>query len=199
MGTTDIEGLEAAERLDPVEGVVAILSRAAMTGTHKLGLLLALLDLAPESVKSDRRVSKECLASRIVEIHWTHGRPYGHGDNGDPTKLRQTSSRKKRGDGSFAEDATVMLEIEKLREFLRSKGSSLGDRPLEVVQRRSEGVDWHGEWLDAFKKSLKDVEKGSLEESCQTAARTFRKLEAVLVRTRRTSWYPIPRGCSRGP
>ena len=155
METTDIEDPEATERLDPVEGVVAILSRAAMTGTHKLGLLLALLDLAPESVKSDRRVSRECLASRILEIHWTHGRPYGDKD----TRLRQTSSRKKRGDGSFAEDATVMLEVEKLREFLRCKRPNLQDKPLEVVQRKSEGVDWHGEWFDAFKESLRKVDK----------------------------------------
>ena len=171
METTDIEDPQATERLDPVEGVVAILSRAAMTGTHKLGLLLALLDLAPESVKSDRRIAKKCLAARIVEIHWTHGRPYGrkndtNEDNGVnanagcPTRLRQSSSRKKRRDGSFAEDATVMLEIAKLRKFLRCQGSQqLGDKPLEVVQRVSEGADWHGEWCDAFKKSVKNIEK----------------------------------------
>lgn len=174
METTGIEDPQATERLDPVEGIVEIVSRAAMTGTHKLGLLLALLDLAPESVKSDRRIKKECLAARIVEIHWTHGRPYGRKNNTDKdnndknsgvnagcsTRLRQTSSRKKRRDGSFAEDATVMLEIAKLRKFLRCQGSQqLGDKPLEVVQRKSEGADWYGEWCDAFEKSVKNVEK----------------------------------------
>ena len=156
MEATETEDPGAAERLDPVEGVVAILSRAAMTGTHKLGLLLALLDLAPESVKSDGRVSRDSLASRIVEIHWTHGRPYG--DNA--TRLRQTSSRKRKDDGSVSDDATVMLEIQKLRTFLRFKSPSLEDRPLEVVQRRSEGEDWHGEWCDRFEKSLRNVGNG---------------------------------------
>lgn len=159
METADIEDPEDTERLDPIEGVVAILSRAAMTGTHKLGLLLALLDLAPESVKNDRRVSRESLATRIVEIHWTHGRPYGGKDNGGPTRLRQTASRKKRSDGSFADDATVMLEIAKLREFLRCKKPDLEDQPLEIVQRASEGAEWHGEWFDVFKESLKRVEQ----------------------------------------
>ena len=155
MGAAGIEDPEATERLDPVEGVVAILSRAAMTGTHKLGLLLALVDLAPESVKSDRRVPREHLASRVLEIHWTHGRPYG----GSDTMLRQTSSRKKKRDGSFSDDATVMLEIQRLRKFIQCKSPNLADRPLEVVQKKLEGVDWYGEWFDAFKESLRNIDK----------------------------------------
>lgn len=52
-----------------------------------------------------------------------------------------------------------MLEIKKLREFLRLRGSYLQDKPLEVVQSKSGGIGWHDEWFDAFNESLAKVDK----------------------------------------
>ena len=56
--------------LDPIQGVLEILERASMTGTNKLGLLLVLLDFAPERTEGDQSISKKDLATRYLDIHW---------------------------------------------------------------------------------------------------------------------------------
>ncbi len=123
-----------------------------MTGTHKLGLLLVLLDLAPESIGCDQRISLGRLTSRYLDIHWEHGRPFGD------IILRQTSSKKKRHDGSLADNATVIQEVLRLRDFLvRIKCGNLQDRPLEFVRFRLEQIEKHQEWNDALHESLRKI------------------------------------------
>ena len=62
-------------RLDPIQGILEIMERASMTGTNKLGLLLALLDLAPERIEDNRPIAREELTERYLDIHWEHARP----------------------------------------------------------------------------------------------------------------------------
>ena len=155
--TTDIPSVMSTkhEPLEPIQGVLEILNRASMTGTHKLGLLLVLLDLAPESVEGDHRISMCRLTHRYLEIHWEHGRPYGD------IVLRQTSSRKKRSDGSIADDATVMQEIYRLRSFLARAGrGTIRDSPFRLVRYRMENVEKNQEWNDILQESITQIEKG---------------------------------------
>lgn len=94
-------------KLDPVEGILAILDNGSATGTNKFGLLLALLDLAP-SVDADGTLAVSRIAEKLIELHWDHARPFG-----DPRRnlgtLRQVSS------GNRA-NTTVLLVVRRLQE-----------------------------------------------------------------------------------
>ena len=81
-----------------------------MTGTNKLGLLLTLLDLAPTLDGESPCIARQEVAERYLDIHWEHARPY------QGITLRQSSARKKREDGTVADDTTVMQEIHRLRD-----------------------------------------------------------------------------------
>ena len=140
------------ETLDPIQGVLEILNRASMTGTHKLALLLVLLDLAPEVVEGDQRISTYRLASRYLDIHWEHGRPYGD------TVLRQTSSKKERRDGTLADDATVMQEIYKLRNFLvGERRGIIRDKPFHLVRYHMEQLEKNREWEVMLQQALSKI------------------------------------------
>lgn len=145
-------------RLDPVLGVLDILDRAAMTGTNKLGLLLTLLDLAPTLSGDARSIPRAALARRYLEIHWEHARPY------KGVTLRQSSARKRRNDGTIADDTLVMQEIHSLREVLKGRGhGDLQDKPLYMVRRSLENSDWHLEWQKAFDTALARVQVALLK------------------------------------
>ena len=149
-GMSDLD----SPRLDPIQGVLEILRRASMTGTNKLGLLLTLLDLAPEKVRGNVRISKKEIAARYLEIHWEHGRPYGN------TALRQTSAIKRRKDNTVSTDTTVMQEVHELRRLLReTERGDLRDRSLDVVKNYMAGTEWNDDWERALDKSLARVEK----------------------------------------
>ena len=143
----------STSRLDPVQGVLEILDRAAMTGTNKLGLLLTLLDLAPTLGGGSRSISRSDLARTYLEIHWEHARPY------QGVALRQSSGKKPRNDGTVADDTTVMQEIHSLRELLTASGrGDLSDKPLDMVQHNVEGLTWHPDWQEAFDEALARVQ-----------------------------------------
>lgn len=140
------------ELLEPIQGVLEILNRSSMTGTHKLGLLLVLLDLAPESIGGDQQISLNRLTSRYLDIHWEHGRPYAN------IVLRQTFSRKMRTDGSLADDATVMQEVRRLRDYLvRMRRGDIQDKPLELVRFRLEQIEQDQEWKATLHESLEKI------------------------------------------
>lgn len=147
-------------RLDPVQGILEIMERAAMTGTNKLGLLLALLDLAPERIEDNRPIAKEELTERYLDIHWEHARPYGN------IELRHSSVRKKRNDDSFATDTTVMQQIYLLREQLEDKGyGGLQDQILDVVQSRvGEAAWWSQSWESAVTSTKKDLWRNPIDK-----------------------------------
>ena len=120
-----------------------------MTGTNKLGLLLALLDLAPTLDGETPSIARHEVAERYFEIHWEHARPYRG------ITLRQSSARKPRDDGSIADDTAVMQEIHRLRELLKDcRRGDLRDKPLGVVKRSAEGTGWHLEWEEALETAL---------------------------------------------
>lgn len=138
--------------LDPIQGVLEILQRASMTSTNKLGLLLVLLDLAPE----ERVIKKRRLATRLLELHWEHGRPYGN----NKIFLRQSSVRKRRSDDSESTDTTIMQEIENLRNLLKDNHKGpLQNKAYRVVSQELKGVNWIGVWEVALERSLRRIEK----------------------------------------
>ncbi|WP_419910796.1 HNH endonuclease [Candidatus Poriferisodalis sp.] len=152
------DGTGRSVRLDPIQGVLEILDRAAMTGTNKLGLLLTLLDLAPTLDGDAATISPIRVAERYLEIHWEHVRPY------QGVTLRQSSARKERGDGTTADDTTVMQEVHRLRTLLteRRRGD-LRDKPLEFVKRSIERLEWHSDWEEASETALARVRASLLK------------------------------------
>lgn len=108
--------------LDPIEGVLAILNDGAATGTNKMGLLLALIDIAPV-VGETACIDVSLIAEKLIELHWDHARPYGE------QPLRQVAS----GNRSYT---TVILEVMKLRETLGN------DMSFEVARPRIREQDW---------------------------------------------------------
>ncbi|WP_419919930.1 HNH endonuclease domain-containing protein [Candidatus Poriferisocius sp.] len=138
-------------RLDPIEGVLAILEQASMAGTNKLGLLLVVLDLAPEISENNRPISQDELAKKYLELHWEHARPYGE------TELRHSFVKKERNDGSFAQDTTVMQQVRYMREeIIQRKYGSLADNILDVVRSKLDNITW---WEECWDGALKDVKK----------------------------------------
>lgn len=129
-----------------------------MTGTNKLGLLLALLDLAPTLDGDSATISRSQVAERYLEIHWEHARPY------QGVTLRQSSARKKRDDGTTADDTTVMQEVHRLRTLLteRHRGD-LCDKPLDFIRRSVEHSDWHSAWEEALETALARVRASLLK------------------------------------
>ena len=124
-----------------------------MTGTNKLGLLLVLLDLAPENIDSEVSVSKRELANRYLDLHWEHGRPYGE------VVLRQSSVNKKRNDGTFATDTTVMQQIHRLRDLLIEQGyGELNNRSFEIVRHQIRSTEWKDDWDNALEEAVVKIE-----------------------------------------
>lgn len=147
-------------RLDPIQGILEVMERASMTGTNKLGLLLALLDLAPERIEDNRPIAKEELTERYLDIHWEHARPYGK------IELRHSSVRKKRNDDSVATDTTVMQQIYLLREQLEGQGhGGLQDQILDVVHSRVGDTDWWDRsWDSAVASTKKDLWRNPIDK-----------------------------------
>lgn len=145
-------------RLDPIQGVLEVLDRASMTGTNKLGLLLTLLDLAPTLDGETTSIARHEVVERYLEIHWEHARPYRG------IRLRQSSARKQRDDGTIADDTTVMQEIYGLRELLKDcRRGDLRDKPLGVVKRSAEGTKWHSKWEEALETAFAKVRASLLK------------------------------------
>ena len=89
---------------EPIQGILTVLEDSNFTGTNKLGLLLALIDLAP-SIKNNALPITE-ISRKLLEIHWSHSEPY----MGSSSELRQIT-----GNGP---NITVLNEVVKLKKFL---------------------------------------------------------------------------------
>jgi hypothetical protein len=109
-------------RLDPVQGVLAVLDEGAATGANKFGLLLALIDLAP--LAADDVLSVDAIAEKLLEIQWDQGLPFHEGQ-----PLRQVTS------GNRA-NTTVIQEIVRLYEELG------GPVPYETAWLRLPAASW---------------------------------------------------------
>lgn len=97
--------------MSPIEGVLAVLSEGAATGTNKYGLLLALLDLAPEVDPVTRELDYRRLAWRTLELHWDHARPF----QDSPLKQVRSGNRPQ---------LVVVLEAERLAALTGQPGVS---------------------------------------------------------------------------
>ena len=126
----------------------------------KLGLLLALLDLAPERIEDNRPIAREELTERYLDIHWEHARPYGD------IELRHSSVRRRRNDGSVATDTTVMQQIYLLREQLEVQGhGGLRNQILDVVKSQVGGSDWWDQsWDSAVASTKKDLWRNPIDK-----------------------------------
>ncbi len=133
-----------------------------MTGTNKLGLILTLLDLAPTLDTDAPGITRTHLAERYLEIHWEHATPYA-GPDGDVT-LRQSSARKRRGDGTTADDTKVMQEVHRLRKLLKCHNrGDLREKPLDIVKHGIKDSEWHLEWEEEYETALARVRASLLK------------------------------------
>ena len=113
--------------LSPVEGILTILQRGNVTGTNKFGLLLALIDLAPQIDPETRDLEFTDLALKLLEIHWDHVREYA--GNGSP--LRQVSSGNKA-------NSQVIVQVQRLRAL--SDGTDLS---FEMARKVLPAAEWN--------------------------------------------------------
>lgn len=153
--------------LDPIQGVLEILERAQMTGTNKLGLLLVLLELAPERIDENAPIPRKQLTEKYLEIHWEHARPYGQPGK-KKSSLRQSSSKKDKKEGLPTEDTTAMQQIHLLRECLEKNGrGDLQNKVLEVVRGRIdiEKEEWWKKcWDEAVSKTKRDLWRNPVDK-----------------------------------
>lgn len=112
--------------LSPVEGILAVLGEGAATGTNKFGLLLALLDLAPQVDPDTRTLSYETLAWKSLELHWDHARPF---DTDQP--LRQVRSGNR-------DQLVVVAEAQRLAALSGEPGVSYERARILVPEQ-----EWH--------------------------------------------------------
>ena len=119
--------------ISAVEGILSILQNGRSTGTNKFGLLLALIDLAPQVDTERPTIQQRDLALKLIEIHWDHGRHYG--DSNSP--LRQVAPRNRR-------NTQVLIQVDRLRALTRSDSPRFERAIVDLSQ---------GEW----DKSLTEV------------------------------------------
>lgn len=135
--------MEREERLDPIDGILAVLDEGRTTATSKFGLLLALLDLAPEVGPAGEVTLRE-LAERQIALHWDHPLPFGH------HVLRQLTSGNR-------DNTTLILEIGRLRSELPRE---LERRPFELVRPM---LSPHG-WRRAASAIEKDLWRNPVDK-----------------------------------
>lgn len=128
----------SAPQIDPVEGILAVLNEGSATGTNKFGLLLALIDLAP-SVGGDPVVPVSCIAEKLIELHWDHGRGYGVGDG----PLRQVTSGNR-------DNTTVVLVVARLHGLLGA------DLPFELARPKIGDTAWRNAVKQVVQATVKN-------------------------------------------
>jgi hypothetical protein len=111
-------------RLDPIEGILAVLDQGRTTATSKFGLLLCLFDLAPEVAGNELLL--DALAERHIALHWDHPRPFG------TQVLRQVASGNR-------DNTALVLEVGRLRSELPI---GLENRPFDLVRHHLSAVGW---------------------------------------------------------
>ena len=99
---------ESKKHYSPIEGIIAVLDEGAYTGTNKLALLLALIDLAPRIGERNYIEHRE-LAEYLMELQW------GHTDN------FQDKPAPKQLTASNIEDQKVLIEIKRIKNLVGAK------------------------------------------------------------------------------
>lgn len=73
-----------------LEMLLSVIDSGSMTGTNKLSLLLALIDLVPQMPSDLLEIDINTLAEKVVEISWNHTEPF-HGSS--PLKQLSVNNR----------------------------------------------------------------------------------------------------------
>lgn len=134
--------------IEPIEGVLAVLDRGNATGTNKLGLLLALLDLAP--CAPERRISTRLIAEKLLEIHWDHVRPFPAGEGRQAVPLTQVTSGNR--------ETQVITQVKRLRSQLSGPRA---DWPYSRVRRDLEQLP---AWADAIRAIERDAYRNPIDK-----------------------------------
>lgn len=114
------------KRLEPVQGILTILDEAKMTGTNKLSLLLAILDLAPITPKS-RLMSVDDIVEKTLELHWNHADEFSFADGVRPVRQLHSSNR---------DNISAVLRVGELKSQIDQK---LG---FEIAKERIGKAEW---------------------------------------------------------
>jgi hypothetical protein len=147
VGTMREDG-RASPVIDPVEGVLAVLDRGSTTGTNKLGLLLALLELAPSA--PDGRIEIHLIAEKLLEIHWDHVRPFPLGAGSEAVTLTQVTSGNK--------EAAVITQAKRLRDELPARAR---DWPFARARRLIEDSTV---WDDALEEIRRNAKRNPIDK-----------------------------------
>ncbi len=127
--------------IEPIQGILTILEERNFTATSKLGLLLALIELAPEV--SDETLEIDRISEKLIEIHWSHADSYkGSGSEGVLKQLASSSV-----------NITVINEITELKDYLSKNNkyySSFESFYMNMPKK---------EWQRAVKKVTKATKK----------------------------------------
>jgi hypothetical protein len=94
---------ESKKHYSPIEGIIAVLDEGTYTGTNKLALLLALIDLAPRT-GNRLEISYREIAEYLIELQWGHVQDFQ-----DRPAPKQIAAANK-------DDAVTLLEIRRLQE-----------------------------------------------------------------------------------
>lgn len=111
-------------RLEPVDGILQILEAGQTTGTNKLGLLLALIELVPEVDPVEPVLSLRTVAERLLEIHWSHTVPFR-----GVAQLRQVLSPNR--------PQTVLI-----MQVARLQGLAGGSAQFDRSRQRIDPMEW---------------------------------------------------------
>ncbi len=115
-------------RLDPVEGVLAVLNDGSAQGTNKYGLLLALIDLAP-AIEAGNILSVETISEKLLEIHWDHARNFNH------APLRQLNSGNRQNTTVILEAITLQRSLVQDFPFQEARGRIADRKWAEAVHK----------------------------------------------------------------
>ena len=131
--------------IEPIQGILTILEESNFTATSKLGLLLALIELAPEV--SDGTLGIDRISEKLIEIHWSHAEPYiGFSEEGI---LRQVNSTN--------ENTTLIKVIMELKKYLSQNGDNSTAFESSVAKLPEK------EWKKAITEVSKATKKNPLK------------------------------------
>ena len=115
------------QKLDPVQGILAIIDDASFTGTNKLSLLLVILDLAPMVSKESRLMSLDDIVEKTLELHWNHSDVFAFTDGTRQVKQLGVLNRN---------NIEPVIQVERVKSTLESSFK------YEIARARADQNVW---------------------------------------------------------
>lgn len=139
-GQSNVPVESQASTLNTVEGILAVLEEGSVTGTNKYGLLLALIDLAPNTDLAQRTLSFPDIAEKLIEIHWNHADevPW-HGGSRVLKQVRVTN----------LDNTTLVSQIAELK-------SEIGKLRYEQAVKQTDRRRWHSMRKSVEKETIRN-------------------------------------------